>query len=599
MGYIGVQPAKGQYRKLTDISSSFNGSLKSFQLSVPPGGANYYIIPSSPQQLMISVGGVIQNPGVDYTTTGSQIIFTTAPAAGLSFFGTFMGDVGNGVSASGVNYIATGTGAVTRTTASKLADTISVKDFGAVGDGVVDDYAAIQAAINYGLTLYQRVIGAIGGTFPVKKAKIIFPPGIYNTSGTLTVNGSSYQCITLEGEGVATIRYTGATGTCIYVRPIDAALPLMTTPVELKNLSIRKDDKIGSSVGLVVERMTNCNFESLNFYGFQYAIQVLGSIDCDFNFKNQAIEFCDYGILVQQKTALGQIIKPNLTRITNAVFISCAAHAILIRKNPDESATNNGAGSVISIEDVNFTSGCSGPAVKIESPGEAPGFGTVHLSRCWFEAHGTNAVYLVGGQATLDQCFITDSGMGVASRQIVLADNTSRIALIDIDAVFFTSPTQNALVSRSDGTVSGLDLQVSTKNIRIKNSGISTVLALPTSAYPVTIGDGSTADTFQCLRTNYIYTTVVTTAVLAAGGGSQAIYDMSTNAGCYRVYAAQADGGIVWRGFADIFFNGVSSSSITGTVNNISFTTTGSVIYVNNTNSSSSIQLNVNVLRVL
>lgn len=94
MPYIRTQTANGNYRKLTDISSGFNGSTTSFILSVPPGTSLYYVTPGT-YQLLISVGGIIQQPDVDYTIVSNRINFTTPPAAGLSFFGVYMGDALN------------------------------------------------------------------------------------------------------------------------------------------------------------------------------------------------------------------------------------------------------------------------------------------------------------------------------------------------------------------------------------------------------------------------------------------------------------------------------------------------------------------------
>jgi len=87
--YIGKQLVRGQNRKLDDISSGFNGSQTTFTLQI----ASQNVSVGSALQLWISVGGVIQNPLTDFTIAGSQITFTTAPAASLDFFGVIQGDV--------------------------------------------------------------------------------------------------------------------------------------------------------------------------------------------------------------------------------------------------------------------------------------------------------------------------------------------------------------------------------------------------------------------------------------------------------------------------------------------------------------------------
>ena len=87
MAYIGPAPNPGQNREVDDISSGFNGGTASFTLQV--GGQN--VSPGSSNAIIVSLGGVVQNPGTDYTVAGSTITFTTNPASGLSFFGLVLG----------------------------------------------------------------------------------------------------------------------------------------------------------------------------------------------------------------------------------------------------------------------------------------------------------------------------------------------------------------------------------------------------------------------------------------------------------------------------------------------------------------------------
>ena len=88
MAYVGKEPVRGQNRELDDISGSFNGGNTAFTMQV--GGLN--TSPGSVNQVFISLGGVMQNPGTDFTVASSTITFTTPPANGLDFWGLIQGD---------------------------------------------------------------------------------------------------------------------------------------------------------------------------------------------------------------------------------------------------------------------------------------------------------------------------------------------------------------------------------------------------------------------------------------------------------------------------------------------------------------------------
>jgi hypothetical protein len=104
--------------------------------------------------------------------------------------------IDNLASASGgsasIAHIASGTGAVATTVQAKLRETVSVKDFGAAGNGSTDDTNAINNAI---ASLTN------GGT-------IYFPRGRYRITSTVTITGRPIWFI---GEGADT-EYTKGSG---------------------------------------------------------------------------------------------------------------------------------------------------------------------------------------------------------------------------------------------------------------------------------------------------------------------------------------------------------------------------------------------------
>jgi hypothetical protein len=100
----------------------------------------------------------------------------------------------------GQSYLSNAPGSVARPIAEKLADTLSVRDFGARGDGIADDTAALQAAVR----------AAQAAARP-----LFIPAGTYRHLG-LTIAGG----IDLHGEGAplyTVLKYEG-TGTALQLR---------------------------------------------------------------------------------------------------------------------------------------------------------------------------------------------------------------------------------------------------------------------------------------------------------------------------------------------------------------------------------------------
>lgn len=152
-----------------------------------------------------------------------------------------------------------GVGAVERTLADKGRELVSVKDFGAVGDGVADDTAAIVA----GMT---ASIGAGKALF--------FPAGTYLITSTINLDSltSAGMMVTLIGEDASYYRtdvsgskptvLLGASGLSrLFYQPFAGT---MQRRLVVKNFSIRSQDPFTDSV--------RANLRAFDIYNAPYSI---------------------------------------------------------------------------------------------------------------------------------------------------------------------------------------------------------------------------------------------------------------------------------------------------------------------------------------
>lgn len=225
------------------------------------------------------------------------------------------------LSASGgsnlVGFVQSGTGAVATTVQAKLRESVSVKDFGAVGDGVTDDTAAFAAAI---------------GSYSTRK-RVFVPAGTYLITSTLalgiykTLEGESESTVTINFNSADSYLFTGdAFSNVSNMTLVNITSPLGTktalasyTPTTsngwrngvVRNVSINSFYYgIGSTQGLTQGLMFDNRYEKVRIYDSYDAVLIgAGS-------NNNTFIGCEFWRTTHKAL--------NLNNVTSQKFVNCA-----------------------------------------------------------------------------------------------------------------------------------------------------------------------------------------------------------------------------------------------------------------------------------
>lgn len=164
------------------------------------------------------------------------------------------------VQSDDVQFLQSGTGAVQITAQEQMRQIVSVKQFGAVGNGIADDTVAIQNALNTA----KRVFLPGGGTYKVTtRLSVPSNGGIFSDgTGIIYAPAANFNNTSLSNKYASNSAVIDASG--LLVAPFTAK-----ANVELKDFIIKSEVSGNRLVDAITARNVNgLNIDGVEIYGF-------------------------------------------------------------------------------------------------------------------------------------------------------------------------------------------------------------------------------------------------------------------------------------------------------------------------------------------
>ena len=371
---------------------------------------------------------------------------------------------------SQVTYVPAGTGAVVTNVQTKLRETVSVKDFGAVGDGVTDDSAAVQNAIDYVQTL--------GGS-------VLFPKGVYLFSSQVTIDrtyaasGSNFvgeRNLIVSGYG-AEIRTTGAI-TAFDVK--GGWLPNHNCLIEGFTIYHRGNTQAVGGIRMIGAGLVTCKEVSVvvsNSLPAGYAAFSMENSDpadpdtgCFWNLIDQcsarpwsgAEGFCDYGVKLMGAA--------NATTLRNNTFSGSNTHVILM-PHPGQIISPNS----VNIDGNFFEGPSTAIGIEINNLGVVYHASGTRITNNRFESIDT-AVELTGTGTTVQlPTYMSGNYADTSVTNYIV--NSLNIPIVMLDFVIVGSPMGPAKMVNQEGVLIEA-INASSEPLTLIPANIGTGLAL-------------------------------------------------------------------------------------------------------------------------